>query len=812
MSKYTITFVIALAWIASLGAQTMHYENQVIEKIDIVIENLPSGTNFDVNAVLSRIKTRQGDVFSHIDFDNDLKTLAKEFDRVMPRLESMNGRMYITLRIWPKPTIRTIQYCGNSRIKADKLQGELGITPFSVYDRQCFNKAFHKLKAFYVKKGFFEAELEYDAVLDANCNEVDIMIRVNEGRAGKIRSINFIGFSKHEENELLDIMVTKEYNIFTSWMTSQGVYNEDMIAHDQLSTLNYIQNRGFADAKVEFKVEEAKQSDRINVNIYLDRGPLYSFGNITFEGNTLFCNEEIWNQMDITQGQPYSTDALRNTIRAITDYYGRKGYIDAVVDFEPTLDCEMCLYNVHFAIEEGNRYNVGMIKVFGNCSTQTKVILHETLLVPGEVFNIDKLQKTEERLQNVGYFKHVNVYAVKSEEECSLGGSYRDVHIEVEETNTGHFNTQFGFSNAESLFGGISITEKNFNYQGLRNCWHNGLRMIRGGGEYLHLNATWGTKSTKYEIGWTKPYFMDTQWTVGFDLDRTSNRYISEDYTINGEGILLHATYQSNAFLRTGWHYRLRNTRIHVEDVWHHSHKKFEKQLAKAKTDKQRDELKREWAEKVHNYHKMKDRAKHAGLVSAWGTTLSYDSTDHPVTPRCGFRSRLMGEMAGVGGWHSFFGLAYTNAYYYPLHRRGTIKVRADWRYLIPYGDTTVETIPIDEKLFLGGDNNVRGYRSYRLGPQANKDEPLGGTSLQYYSIEYDRKLMKKASLFFFFDAGALNDKIFSFGRLNMAVGYGLRIKVIESLPTFVFGMGYPLNPRKNSDVKKFFFQMGGQF
>ena len=46
---------------------------------------------------------------------------------------------------------------------------------------------------------------------------------------------------------------------------------------------------------------------------------------------------------------------------------------------------------------------------------QTRVIFHEILLVPGEVFNIEKLQKTEERLRNIGYFKHVNVYAVKSE-------------------------------------------------------------------------------------------------------------------------------------------------------------------------------------------------------------------------------------------------------------------------------------------------------------------------------------------------------------------------------------------------------------
>ena len=54
-------------------------------------------------------------------------------------------------------------------------------------------------------------------------------------------------------------------------------------------------------------------------------------------------------------------------------------------------------YSLDFTIEEGEKYRVGLIKVFGNCSTETKVILNETLLIPGEIFNSVKLQLTEEK-------------------------------------------------------------------------------------------------------------------------------------------------------------------------------------------------------------------------------------------------------------------------------------------------------------------------------------------------------------------------------------------------------------------------------
>lgn len=806
-----IALMTFLPW-TLLQGQTIQYENQVIDKIEVEVQNLPAGSNFDMKAVLSRIKTKQGDIFSHTDFDNDLKTLAKEFDHVVPKLESIRGRMVITLKIWPKPTIRTITFCGNEKIKTSRLEKELSVTPSSVYDRQTFNKAFHALKAYYVKKGFFEAELDYSSNLDPLTNEVDIEIKICEGRAGKIKAIVFCGFTAQEEDDLVDMVVTKKYNFFTSWMTGEGTYNEDAVQHDQFTVLNYLHNKGYADATVEIKIVESRQSNRIALHIHADKGEQYTFGPVTFEGNTLFCDEEIEEQLTIWEGAPYSPDAIRETVTNITNLYGRKGYIEAAVNFEPQLNNECNTYSLNLEIEEGEQFTVGLIKVYGNCSTETRVILHEILLVPGEVFNVEKLQKSEERLANIGYFKHVNVYAVKSDGPCGLGENYRDIHIEVEETNTGHFSTSFGFSSVESLFGTIAISEKNFNHKGLGCFWRDGLRTLRGGGEYLNVSATFGSKSRKYELSWTKPYFMDTQWTVGVDFEISNTRYIADDYDIDAQGITLHASYQINPFLRSGVHYRLRNTQVNVTEG---NPAKDDKELAKIEAmEDPREKLKalNHLAEKEKQYEKLKRQAEHAGLVSAVGTSLYYDSTDSPSRPSRGLKSRLSLEFAGIGGYHSFVGLSYVNTSYYTISKNSWMKFRLDYRFLLPYGDSTAHNLPIDERLFLGGDTTVRGYRSYRLGPSFDDDDPAGGISLQFYSIEYNRKFFCNLEGFVFFDAGYLSNKYFFVGTPSMAAGYGVRVKVIESLPQFTFGMGYPLNPKNHSDVKKFFFQMGGSF
>lgn len=777
--KYYYSLILIFCFsISNLFGVALQYENQYIEKI--VIEST-SGT-FDATSVKLRMKTKEGDFFSQTDFDSDLKFLVNEFDRVDPSITNVEDKLFIQLKLWPKPTIRAVNWHGNRCIDSEDLQKELGIASCSVFDRQAFNTAFHKLKAYYIKNGYFEASLEYNVIPDPCTNTVDIEVVICEGRAGRIKKIQFVNFAREEEDKLLELMVTKRYFFLSSWYSGQGTYNEEAVQQDRFTILNFLQNQGYADAIVDIDVTESCQPDRIVLTITAQRGDVYYFGPVSFEGNTLFCDEEIINQFMFCEGDSYSPEAIRETTKRLTNFYGRRGYIDAIVDYEPNLDCETRAYSIKFSIEEGEQYRVGLVKVFGNCSTQTNVILHETLLTPGEIFNMIKLQLTEEKLQNIGYFKHVNVYPVRSEGPCGLGGHYRDVHIEVEETITGNFSAGFGLSNAESVFGEFKITERNFNYKGLATCWSQGFGKLRGGGEFVNVNAMIGAKSRKYAFSWTKPFFRDTPWVVGFEVELSNNRYISNDYQINALSGTVHGSYPLNQFLGLGLHYRLTYTDINLDE--------------KGKEES----------------CKLREEARNAGAISAIGINLNYNSTDNIACPTGGFRSVLEQEIAGFGGKQSFMGLAYLNTFYKAFGDDGLFKFRADMRFIVPLFDTQRMDIPLNERLFLGGDNTIRGYRTYRLGPQFNKGDPRGGMSLQLLSAEYTKFLHKKVSAFAFCDSGHLSMDVWNFGTMWTSVGFGLNLRIFESMPPVVVGIGFPLNPDNRSDVQRFFFNIGGRF
>lgn len=786
-----VLYTIAL-FLFPYHGHTQQLENQTVENIDIII-HAAKGAITDNQAILNRMSTKIGGVFSQTEFDEDLKALSEDYDRVDPILKPQDDQINITLHLWPKPIIRSIKWRGNIKIPTCDLKTELAINCFSTYERQPFNQAFHKLKAYYTSKGYFETELDYQIISCEETNEVDILIDIKEGRSGKIQEINFVNFCEKEESEILNEMATKKYNIFLSWYTNEGIYNQEGVEHDQLVITNYLQNEGYADAQVRIDISESCKSDRIIITITADRGECYYFGSLAFEGNCILANDVIDRLFIVRPGDPFSPDDIRDTITRITDAYGRLGYIDASVDFEPRLVDGQNIYDVHFKITEGEQFRVGLIKVFGNVITQTNVILHETIMIPGEIFNSAKLKYTEERIRNMNYFKNVNVYIVKGSESSQLGSNYRDIYIEVEETNTGNFSIFGGYSNVEDLFAGFTISEKNFNQAGLFSLNEDGVCALRGGGEYVNFTAQIGQKSRSYTFSWTKPHFLDTKWAVGFDISNSSTRYISKEYDLGTSTLNVRGFYDVNQYVRFGLHYRIKNGDVALHTDGESSSGSMSEAIG---------------------IWELRHESNIKGLISAVGGSLTYDSTNHPVKACRGFRSKLYVEFAGVGGDHTFFNIGYYNSYYLPVGSRTVIKYRADLRFIQPIGSTRFETMPLDERIFLGGDYTVRGYRPYRLGPQyGNTHIPRGGLSLQLYSIEMNRRIIQDLEAFIFMDAGHLSDDTWEFGRLSMSVGYGVRFKLpVASIPPLTFGMGYPLNPKNRSEVKCFFFSVGGNF
>ena len=82
---YALSLICALL-LNPIYGQVLHYEDQIIESITIVVHTQDG--SIDSKAILARLGTNEGGFFSQAEFDEDLKVLANDYDRVEPTLGS----------------------------------------------------------------------------------------------------------------------------------------------------------------------------------------------------------------------------------------------------------------------------------------------------------------------------------------------------------------------------------------------------------------------------------------------------------------------------------------------------------------------------------------------------------------------------------------------------------------------------------------------------------------------------------------------------------------------------------------------------
>ena len=779
MKKILFLLPLFLFTLSSIYASEL-LEGKPISSIQIAFQNGLSTQQQSSALLTEKLQSKKGLPFSQATFDQDLKVLSEEFDWVEPAISYEDNELIIDLKVWPKPLIHAIHWEGNVEFSKSRLQKELDITPKTLFDREKFNQNFLKVKQFYLKRGYFQSQISYEVKPLENTNEVDIVVRIKEGRTGRIYDIDYQGLTKAEVKEVNSKIYTRKYNKFTSWLTGFGKLQKEVLDQDEMAILSFLNEEGYADAKVDIAALEHPETNGLLVQLQVDKGPLYHFGEIHIEGNSLFTQEEIEKKLCFKKGETFSPDKVRDSVQAIKSLYGQKGYIDTQVQYETYISSDSPVFNLDFSIQESEQFQVGLIHIVGNHQTNANVILRESLLTPGELFDSRKLEATQKRLENIGYFKNVTVFPVKNCPPPTDTATKRDVYIEVDEASTGSVSVFMGLSSQDSLNGGLDLTERNFNIRGFTTLFTKGLSSLRGGGEYFHARASIGKKQNNYFITWMDPYFRDSLWRVGFELSKANSRLQSKEYDTDTYGVTLFSSYPITNLWTYGLKYRFRYTDADVDSDAGEPLRRFD----------------------------------NSGILSAMGTSMSYDSTDSSYKPHRGLRSSLEGEFSGLGGKFIFSKINFNNTLYLPITQRTTLKFRGNLGFLEPFYGSSLHRIPLSERYFLGGNDSVRGYKPFILGPHEN-NEPIGGLSSSLLSTEYNIELLPILDVFAFVDGGSISNKQYHPSALRWSTGVGARIEIMQRTPIIV-GYGIPLNPQKRgdgkSDKEEFFFSMGGQF
>src|SRR5690606_5440454 len=167
-------------------------------------------------------------------------------------------------------------------------------------------------------------------------------------------------------------------------------------------------------------------------------------GTFQLNGNRRFSTEDLTALYpfgaDGGAGQPFNSEAWASATEEVRTLYGNSGYIYARVEPEETRRTGPAgepLIDLKWVIREGEPATINKINIVGNDVTHERVIREAIVLVPGELFNRDRLIRSYQNISNLGFFQQPMPFPDVQPVE---NGVDVDVTFRVEERRTGNVN------------------------------------------------------------------------------------------------------------------------------------------------------------------------------------------------------------------------------------------------------------------------------------------------------------------------------------------------------------------------------------
>ncbi len=527
-----------------------------------------------------------------------------------------------------------------------------------------------------------------------------------------------------------------------------------------------------------FRCAASLPNDRVNLTFVIDEGKRYTVSDVALEGNKIYTLQELTPALKTRRGHPYSATFISDDEKNIADYYGLRGYADAKVEGSviPTGNDTV---KIVYHITEGELIHIARVNISGNNHTKDAVIRREVAVAPGDEFNTVRVDATRNRLKQMGYFSQVDI---RSNATGTPG--YKDLDISVTEQSTGTLQLGAGFSSIDSLTGFINYTETNFDVTN----WHGG---FKGGGQRFFIGVQYGIDRRDAEISLTDPWFLGHHISVGGDLFYHDLFYLSDVYDERQYGFSIPVRKPIGEHSYAEIRYTIQD--MEVDDI-----------SATASPQIQAE--------------------KGTFLESKLELTLAQDTRDSLFLTRTGHKIEVGGGMVGdwLGGDVDVYTLHANGSQYFNLPGDLILSFEGSVQNVHNWGsgnDGTSPSPPIFERLFLGGANNLRGFKYRDVGPKDANGEPLGGDTSAYGTVElnfpifgeHDEPKLRGA---IFYDVGKVTGGPTpqDGGGLNSDFGVGLRIYLIPGVPIRV-DVGFPLlHDNSNDHTAEFNFNLGYKF
>lgn len=443
----------------------------------------------------------------------------------------------LELEITERPTLSRVTFFGVKDKKVEKLIEETELKRGKKITESLIANTKNYLQNKYRKEGFLNANVNIATALDTSeVNTQSMVVNIKKGEKVKIKNIKFEGNNKLNAAKLRgSLKNTKKKQFYRVWKKSKYIdadYREDL-----KSLVDTYAERGYRDARVLSDTFVKIDENNIELQIKVEEGNKYYFGDVNFVGNTVYSDKFLRQYLGIEKGSTYNGVQLKKRIedtsrpdgQDLTNLYQNNGYLFSSINpvevsaTNDTIDFEI-------RIIEGKEAFLNHVYVTGNDKTNDHVIYRSLRTRPGQKYSKDNLVRSIRELGQLGFFDAEQIRPDIQNANPNEGTV--DVEYSLVETGSSQIELQGGFGGG-GFIGTLGLSFSNFSIQNLfdKKAYQ---PVPMGDGQTFALRLQASQTFRVFSLNFSEPW-LGGKKPVGFNISLSRTQQFATSFDNQGQ-------------------------------------------------------------------------------------------------------------------------------------------------------------------------------------------------------------------------------------------------------------------------------------
>ena len=516
-SKFYIILLFLISYSNLINAQLNNFVKGKLYTIDSI--SVTGLQNFSDKTVISYSGLRKG---------KEIRLPGEETSGILNKLWNLDlfsdinffvtkvdgDKISIEIAIEELPTLSEYKINGIKKSKTQNIIEETDIKKGKKLSESFLTNTKNYIKNKYKKDGFLDTKVNINTIKDSiENNTYKMVVNIDKGPRIKIKNISFIGNEIYSQNKLKrKLKNTKQKKSIRFWKKSKYIIKD--FKEDKDNIVDFYKEKGYRDARIISDSLIRNNDNSVSLNINVEEGKKYYFGDIKFIGNTVYFDNQLNQILGIQKGDAYNGVLLKKRIadtskpdgQDITNLYQNSGYLFSNINavevsaVEDTIDFEI-------RINEGKRASFNKISVVGNTKTNDHVIYRELRTKPGEIYSKDQVVRTVRELGQLGFFDAEEINP--DFENVDPNSGTVDIKFDLTEAGASQIELQGGYGGG-GFIGTLGLAFNNFSMRNILNK-KSYKPLPMGDGQNLSLRLQASQFYSTYSFNFVEPWLGGRQ-------------------------------------------------------------------------------------------------------------------------------------------------------------------------------------------------------------------------------------------------------------------------------------------------------------